>query len=109
MVIDILMNCLISWIETHPDSRFSQFMKKDRGPRSDVTRMSRLDRLKSALTYLFMALLSFIVLGAIAFIGGRYNAISPDHAIFFGILMVNLLWALICLFAGLYLLVRILI
>ncbi len=109
MIIDILMNCLITWIETHPDSRFSQFMTRDRGPRSDLTDMSRLDRLKSALTYLFMALLSFLVFVSIAVIGGKYNAISPDNAVFLGILVVNMLWTLICLFAGLYLLIRILI
>jgi uncharacterized MAPEG superfamily protein len=107
MIIDILMKCIIAWIEAHPDSRISQFMTKDRGPRSDVAHMSRLDRLKSAIAYFFMAFASFLVLVVVAFIGGKYNVINPDNAIFLGILAVIMMWTLICLFAGLYLLLRI--
>jgi hypothetical protein len=50
--VQLLLKAIVAWINTHPHSPFSQFMLKQRGPRTDVDRMSRPQRLASALALL---------------------------------------------------------
>ena len=51
-VVNLLLQQVIAWINAHPDAAFSRFMRKERGPRTDVVRMNRLQRLRSALLFL---------------------------------------------------------
>jgi hypothetical protein len=47
--VKLLLKAIVAWIKAHPDSACSRFLLKQRGPRTDVARMSRLQRLGSSL------------------------------------------------------------
>jgi hypothetical protein len=51
-VVKMLLKLLVEWIKTHPTAPFSRFMLKQRGPRTDVGRMNRMQHLSSALALL---------------------------------------------------------
>ena len=50
--VKLLLKLVVGWINAHPQSPFSRFMTKQRGPRTDVARMTRVQRLASALVFL---------------------------------------------------------
>jgi hypothetical protein len=52
LIIKLLFNSIVGWINAHPASPFSRFMLRQHGPRTDVARMSRVQRLASALVFL---------------------------------------------------------
>jgi len=39
-VAKLLLKVVVEWIKAHPNSPFSRFMLKQRGPRTDVARMN---------------------------------------------------------------------
>ena len=49
LLVKLVLKAVVGWINAHPDSPFSQFMLREHGPRMDVARMSRVQRLASAL------------------------------------------------------------
>ena len=51
-IVKLLLKAVVEWIKDHPDAAFSRFMLKQHGPRTDVARMNRLQRLSSALVFL---------------------------------------------------------
>ena len=69
--------------------------------------MTRLDRLKNALAFLLWGLLSFGALALLAFLVWDRGIIDPDNVIFLAVFFGLTFWTLICLAAGLCLLVRV--
>lgn len=93
-------------IEEHPDAAFSRFMTTHRGPGTDVPSMTRLDRFKSALTFFLWAILSFAMLALSAFLVWGLEILPPDNVVFLALVFGLTFWTLVCLAAGLCLLVR---
>jgi len=52
LLVKLLLKLILGWINAHPDAAFSRFMRKQRGPRTDVAKLSRPQRLASALAFL---------------------------------------------------------
>jgi len=80
-VAKLLLKLVVKWINAHPDSAFLRFMLKQRGPRTDVARMNRLQRLTSALVFLlwgcfFLGL--WLLTGYLTF---GLGVLSPDNPV----------------------------
>lgn len=109
MLVKLLLDAIVRWIHAHPQSAFSRHMLKDRGPRTDTRRMTRLDRLKSGLAYLSWAVLLAGVWLLISYLVFGKGLFSPDSPMFMVVFMGVFFAAAICLVAGLYLLLRVLV
>jgi hypothetical protein len=109
LVAKLLLKLVVQWINAHPDSAFSRFMLKQRGPRTDVGRMNRLQRLTSALVFLLWGCLFlglWLLTGYLVF---GLGVVSPDNPVVL-VLIFGLALAAGCGFVGgLYLLVRVLV
>ena len=102
-----LLRLVIEWINAHPNSAFSRFMLKQRGPRTDVLRMNRGQRLGSALGFLLWGCLLlglWLLVGYLAFGVGVLPHDNPlVGALLFGLAILSG----IGFAAGLYLLLRV--
>jgi hypothetical protein len=78
LIVKLLLKTIIRWINTHPDSVFSRFMPKQHGPRTDVARMNRVQRLASALAFLFWGFLFLGVWLLIGYVTFGLGVLSPD-------------------------------
>jgi len=105
-IVELVLHAVIKWIEAHPDSAFSRFMVARRGPRTDTIRMTKLERFKSGLTFLFWGFLSLGVAAILAYGVWEMKVLSPDNVIFLVIIFSLTLWTIVCIAAGLCLLVR---
>jgi hypothetical protein len=108
LLVKLLLKTIIGWINAHPHSAFSKFMMKQRGPRTDVARMSRVQRLASALAFLFWGCLFLGLWLLIGYLTFGLSALSQD-SVLVQVLIFGLALLAGCGFVGgLNLLVRVL-
>jgi hypothetical protein len=108
-VVKLLLKLVVEWIKAHPDSAFSRSMLKQRGPRTDVARMNRLQRLSSAPVFLLWGCLFLGLWLLTAYLTFGLRFLSPDNPLV-GALIFGLALLSGCGFiGGLYLLVRVLV
>lgn len=105
-IADLLLRLLIAWIRAHPDAAFSRFMTASRGPRTDLSRMSRIERLRSGLVFLAWGILSFLVVVLLAWLTWERHVFNDGSALFMTVYMALVFSTFICLLAALILLVR---
>ena len=105
MLVDLALKRVVAWIRDNPDSPFSRFMLAERGPRQDVARMTRLERLKSALSYLFWGIFNLILLFAVPFAMLKLG-VPEGNPVFLAVIFALTFSTGIGLLAGLYLIVR---
>ena len=106
-VVKLLLKAIFAWINAHPDAAFSRFMLKQRGPRTDVARMNRLQRLSSALAFLLWGCLFLGLWLLIAYLTFGLGFLSQDNPLV-AVLMFGLTLLSGCgVVGGLYLLVRV--
>jgi hypothetical protein len=75
LIVKLLLKSVVGWIQAHPNSACSRFMLKEHGPRTDVARMNRVQRLASfSQDNLLVQFLIFglALLAGCGFIGGLY-------------------------------------
>jgi hypothetical protein len=96
-------------IHAHPDSAFSKFMLKQRGPRTDVAAMSRPQRLASALAFLLWGCLFLGLWLLTAYLTFGLGLFSPDNTVVQVLIFGLALLAGCGFLGGLYLLLRVLI
>ena len=108
-VVKMLLKAVVAWINAHPNAAFSRFMMKQRGPRTDVGRMNRLQRLSSALAFLLWGCLFLGLWLLIAYLTFGLNFLSPDNPLV-AVLMFSLALLSGCgVIGGLYLLLRVIV
>ena len=108
-VVKLLLKAVVEWIKAHPDAAFSRFMLKQHGPRTDVARMNRLQRLASALVFLLWGCLFLGLWLLTAYLTFGLHFLSPDNAVVQVLIFGLALLAGCGLLGGLYLLVRVLV
>jgi hypothetical protein len=108
-LVEYLLDWLLEWIHEHPDSPFSRFMLKRRGTRTDVRGMTRIERLKSALIFLFWGVLFAALWAGFSYLVFGLKLISPDNPATMVVVIGLVFAAGIGLVGGLYLLIRVII
>ena len=106
-LVKLLLKVLVGWINAHPDAPFSRFMLKQRGPRTDVGRMNRLQRLSSALAFLLWGCLFLGLWLLIAYLTFGLGLLSPDNPLVEVSIFSLALLAGCGFVGGLYLLLRV--
>jgi hypothetical protein len=106
-VVEMLLKAIVRWINAHPDSTFSKVMLRQRGPRTDVARMNRLQRLSSALVFLLWGCLFLGLWLLTSYLTFGLRFLSQDNP-----LVETLIFGLVLLsgcgfVGGLYLLLRV--
>jgi membrane-anchored glycerophosphoryl diester phosphodiesterase (GDPDase) len=105
-VVKLLLKVVVEWIKAHPDSAFSRFLLKQRGPRTDVARMNRVQRLGSALVFLLWGCLLLSLWLLVGYLTFGLRFLSPDNPLV-QVLVFGLALLSACGFlGGLYLLLR---
>ena len=108
-LVKLLLKAIVAWINSHPDSAFSRFMLKQRGPRTDAAVMNRLQRLSSALVFLLCGCLLLGLWLLMAYLTFGLRFISQDNplveALIFGLALLSGCGFL----GGIYLLLRVII
>ena len=106
LVVKLLLKHIVDWINAHPDAPFSRFMMKQRGPRTDVARMNRMQRLASALAFLLWGCLFLGLWLLTAWLAFGLGWFSPDNPVI-AVLIFGLALLAGCGFiGGFYLLLR---
>ena len=109
LVAKLLLKVIVGWINAHPDSAFSRFMLKQRGPRTDVGRMNRSNRLASALAFLLWGCVFLGLWLLIGYLTFGLGLLSQDNVVV-EVLMFGLALLAGCGFVGgLYLLLRVIV
>lgn len=101
------MKAIVRWINAHPDSPFSRFMLKQRGPRTDVARMNRPQRLASALVFLLLGCLCLSLWLLVGYLTFGLHLLSPDNPLVAVLIFGLALLAGCGLLGGIYLLLRV--
>lgn len=107
-VVKLLLKAVVRWINAHPDQAFSRFMLRQRGPRTDVARMSRVQHLASALAFLFWGCLFLGLWLLTGYLTFGVRLLSPDNPVVQVLIFGLALLAGCGFLGGLYLLVRVL-
>ena len=107
LLVKLLLKAVVRWINDHPDSAFSKFMLKQHGPRTDVTRMTRPQRLASAAAFLLWGCLFLGLWLLTGYLTFGLRVLSPDNAVVMISLFALALLAGCGLLGGLYLLLRV--
>ena len=103
----VLLKVVIEWIKAHSHSAFSRFMLRHRGPRTDIARMSRLQRLTSALAFLLWGCVFLGLWLLTAYLSFGLGWLSKDNVVV-QVLMFGLALLSGCgWIGGLYLLLRV--
>jgi membrane-anchored glycerophosphoryl diester phosphodiesterase (GDPDase) len=106
-VVKLLLKAIVAWIIAHPQSPFSQFMLKQHGPRTDVARMNRVQRLSSALAFLLWGCLFLGLWLLVGYLTFGLGLFAPDNTVV-RVLVFGLALLSGCGFiGGLYLLLRV--
>jgi len=109
LLVKLLLKAIVAWINAHPNSPFSRFMMKQRGPRTDVARMTRVQRLGSALSFLLWGGLFLGLWLLTAYLTFGLGLFSPDNVVV-QVLIFGLALLAGCGFVGgLYLLLRVIV
>jgi hypothetical protein len=107
LVVKLVLKLAVRWTNAHPHVAFSRFMLKQRGPRTDVDRMSRIQRLASALAFLLWGCLFLGLCLLTGYLTFGLRLLSPDNPVV-QVMMFGLPLLAGCgLLGGLYLLVRV--
>jgi hypothetical protein len=101
--VQLLLKAIVGWINVHPNSALSRFMLKQRGPRTDVARMTRVQRLASALAFLLWGGLFLGLWLLTAYVTFGLNLFSPDNVVVMILLFALALLAGCEFIGGLYL------
>lgn len=109
VIVKLLLNLVIRWIHAHPGSAFSRFMLKPRGPRTDVARMTRLQRLGSALGFLLWGGLFLGLWLLVAYLSFGLRVLPHENSLVGAALFGLAIMSGIGLVGGVYLLVRVVI
>ncbi len=108
LVLHFLMRLLMRWLVAHQDTWWGRFLLKQRGPRQDVTRMTRRQRLRSARSFLLFGVVS----GALFAVSGYLSAklgLDRHEAIYMCIIWFLGIFTLMGLGGGIYLFAHVLI
>lgn len=108
-LVKLLLKAIVGWINANPNAPFSRFMLKQRGPRTDVGRMSRLQRLSSALVFLLWGCLFLGLWLLTAYLTFGLRLLSPDNTVVQVLIFGLALLAGCGLIGGFYLLLRVLV
>jgi hypothetical protein len=109
LLVKLLLKAIVGWINAHPDSPFSRFMLRQHGPRTDVARMSRPQRLASALAFRLCGCLFLGLWLLTAYTTFGLKVVSPDNVVVQVLIFGLALLAGCGFLGGLYLLVRVLV
>jgi hypothetical protein len=109
LIVKLLLKTMVGWINSHPDAALSRFMTRQRGPRTDVARMSRVQRLAGALVFLASGGVFLGLWLLIAYLTFGLGVFSPDNALVQALIFGLALLAGGGFVGGLYLLMRVLI
>jgi hypothetical protein len=109
LLVKLLLKRVVDWINAHPDAAFSRFMMKQRGPRTDVARMNRVQRLASALTFLLWGCLFLGFWLLTTWLAFGLHWLAPDNPVVAVLIFALTLLAGCGFIGGLYLLLRVLI
>lgn len=109
LVVKLLLKAVVEWIKAHPDAAFSRFMLKQRGPRTDVARMNRLQLLTSALVFLLWGCVFLGLWLLTAYLTFGLRVLSQDNLLVEALIFGLALLSGCGLLAGLYLLLRIIV
>jgi hypothetical protein len=107
-LVELLLKAVVGWINAHPDAAFSRFMLKQRGPRTDVRSMTRVQRLASGLGFLCWGCIFLGLWLLLAWLTFGLGLVPPDHAV---VQVLNIGLAMLAgvgFLAGFYLLLRVL-
>ena len=105
-VVMLILRSLIRWIRDNPESRVTRFMLAPRGPRTDPGSMTRIDRLKSSLTFLLWGAVFFGLLTAWSYACIEWNMVDSDGPLFMAILFGLVIFAGMGIVGGFYMLLR---
>ena len=106
-LVKLLLKVVVEWIHAHPDAAFSRFMLKQRGPRTDVRSLNRVQRLASALGFLVWACVFFGLWLLMAWLTFGLGLFPADHVL---VQVLNIGLAMLAgigFVAGIYLLLRV--
>lgn len=106
-IVKLLLKVVVDWIHAHPDSAFSRFMLKPRGPRSDVVRMNRAERLASALGFLLWGALLAGLWLLVVYVTFELGVLRNDNPLIGAVIFGLAILAGCGLLSGLYLLLRV--
>jgi hypothetical protein len=106
-LIKMILKQVLQWMQAHPDAPFTRFMRATRGPRQDVRSMTRIERLRSALSFLLWGLVFFAASLLLAYSTFALKLFSQDNVIVLVLSFGLVIFAGIGLIGGLYLLVRV--
>jgi hypothetical protein len=106
LLIKLLLKAIVGWINAHPNAPFSRFMLKQRGPRTDVVRMTRPQRVASALVFLLWGCLFLGIWLLTAYLTFGLSLFSADNVVVMILLFGLALLAGCGFLGGLLLLVR---
>ena len=109
LLVKLLLKANVAWINAHPNSPFSRLMMKQRGPRTDVARMTRVQRLASALSFLLWGGLFLGLWLLTAYLTFGLGWLSPDNLVAQVLIFGLALLAGCGILGGLYLLVRVIV
>jgi hypothetical protein len=109
LIVKLLLKTIVGWINAHPHSAFSRFMLAQRGPRTDVARMSRVQRLASAFSFLFWGFLFLGLWLLVVYLTFRLRFLSQDNPLVEALIFGLALLAGCGFIGGLYLLLRLLV
>jgi hypothetical protein len=106
LLVKFLLQGVVEWINAHPRSPFSRFMLKQRGPRTEVRSMTRLQRLTSALTFLLWGCVFLGLWLVTAYLAFGLRLVTPDNLVVQVLLFGLALLSGIGILGGIYLLFR---
>jgi hypothetical protein len=107
LLVKLVLKAVVGWINAHPDSPFSQFMLRQHGPRTDVARMSRVQRLASALVFLLWGCLFLGLWLLVGYLTFGLRVLSQDNPLVEALIFGLALLAGCGFIGGLYLLLRV--
>lgn len=108
VLVKFLFRLVADWIAAHPEAAFSRFMTKPQGSPTDVRRMTRVQRLASAVTFLLWGC-AFLGLQAVtALLTSRLGLLSAENPLVQAVMFATTFLAGGGLLGGIYLLVRVL-
>jgi hypothetical protein len=109
LIVTFLETALVDLFNAHPNSALSRFMLKQRGPPTDVARMSRLERRTSAMAFLLWGCLFLSLMLLTAYLTFGLGLLSEDNPVALLLIFGLALLAACGVIGGLYLLVRVIV
>ena len=106
-IVKLLLKLVVKWINAHPNTAFSRFMLKQHGPRTDVARMNRLQRLTSTLVFLLWGCFFLGLWLLIAYLTFGLSLLSQDSRVVQVLIFGLALLAGCGFLGGIYLLLRV--